>query len=319
MNGDTGEETDAGTTPRSNSTRNKVLIGGGLLIAAGAAFAMTTNRSETAWSDSDDKAEVPAQPAEATTRVAAVAGPQAPTSNPIRGVIKSKLESTIASRMTARITAMPYKTGQSFGRGALLARFDCSTIKAELTAAQAATAAYKKTYETNAELDQYEAIGKNDVAVSKANLGKASAEASAVAAQLTDCAVFAPFSGTVVEQIAHNGEVAASGQPLMKIQSGGSLEVEVIVPSLWLNWLRPGATFTFKIDETGDTVQGVVRRLGASVDPVSKTIRITGDISGATNIVLPGMSGSAEFPQALTGGALPSAATAQQVPSGNPT
>jgi membrane fusion protein, multidrug efflux system len=213
----------------------------------------------------------------------------------IRGVIKAKSEATIASRITARITYMPFKTGQSFGRGATLARFDCSTTRAQLTAAQAATDAYRKTYDTNVELDQYQAIGKNDVAVSKANLGKASAEASAISAQLVDCQISAPFSGRVVEQIAHANEVAASGQPLMKIQSGGDLEVDLIVPSRWLTWLRPGAAFAFKIDETGETVKGQIVRLGAAVDPVSKTIRVTGNLNGATALVLPGMSGSGIF------------------------
>jgi membrane fusion protein, multidrug efflux system len=303
---------------RSSGLKKTALVGGGIVLAAGAAFAMGANRGDVAWSDSDYKSEA-ATPAAAAAPVAppVVAAPTMNPANAIRGVIKSKNESTIASRMTARITSMPYRTGQSFGRGALLARFDCSTIQAELNAAKAATQAYKKTYDTNVELDQYEAIGKNDVAVSKANLGKASAEANAVAAQLTDCAVYAPFSGTVVEQIAHNGEVAASGQPLMKIQSGGNVEVEVIVPSRWLSWMRPGETFSFKIDETGDIVQGRVSRLGASVDPVSKTIRITGNISGATRLVLPGMSGSADFPQAMTKGV--AAAAPQQVPGGNPT
>jgi membrane fusion protein, multidrug efflux system len=230
-------------------------------------------------------------------RQVAVAEPVAvKTLDDVRGVITSQNEAIIASRLTAGITSMPYKAGQSFGRGALLASFDCSIQRAQLSAANAATAAYRKTYDTNVELDAYQAVGKNEVGVSKANLGKAQAEAGAVTAQLSQCAVYAPFAGKVVEQMAHPHDVAASGQPLMKIQGAGALEVQLIVPSNWLTWLKPGEPFAFKIEETGQTVQGSVMRLGASVDPVSKTIRITGSIkpeSGA--IILPGMSGSAQF------------------------
>jgi membrane fusion protein (multidrug efflux system) len=101
----------------------------------------------------------------------------------------------------------------------------------------------------------------------------------------------------VVEVIAHANEVAATGQPLMKIQDGSNLEVQIIVPSNWLTWLKPGAPFAFVIDETGQTVNGKIARFGASVDPVSKTIRVIGSLTTGGATVLPGMSGSAKFDQ----------------------
>jgi membrane fusion protein, multidrug efflux system len=262
------------------------------VAAAGIGIWIGGLKDEQQWPDEKGKA---AAVAPASDEIKAVVTESVPEENLVRGVINPSSESTISSKMTARIVAMPYGEGQSFPAGALLARFDCSQIKAELNAAQAATAAYKKTYDTNVELDQYEAVGKNEVAVSKANLGKAQAEANAVATQLSDCEVHAPFAGKVVEQIAHAREVAASGQPLLKIQSGREVELELIVPSKWLTWLRPGAGFAFKIDETGNIIRGKVKRFGASVDPVSKTIRVTGIVTERNGLVLAGMSGTATF------------------------
>ena len=255
--------------------------------------------------------------AETAPALPASAATQAAVEETIRGVVNASSESTVASRMTARILALPFSEGQSFSAGAVLARFDCSQISAQLKAAQAASAAYRKTYETNGELDEFEAVGKNEVAVSKANLGKADAEANAISAQLSDCEVRAPFSGKVVEQLAHRNDVAASGQPLLKIQSGGDVELELIVPSNWLNWLRPGATFAFKIDETGNTVRGTVRRLGAAVDPVSKTIKVTGLMTERNGLILAGMSGTASFDDARARPAGSAAAVPAPVPVAN--
>lgn len=232
---------------------------------------------------------------------AARARPTPPVEETIRGVVNASGESTVASRMTARILAMPFAEGQAFGAGAVLVRFDCASTEAQLRAAQAATAAYRTTYETQVELDSYEATGKNEVAVSRANLGKAEAEAKAISAQMTDCAVRAPFAGKVVEQMARRNDIAASGQPLLKIQSGGAVEIEMIVPSRWLTWVGSGAPFTFTIDETGKSVRGRVQRLGAAVDPVSKTIKVTGVITRADGLILAGMSGSAVFDHARAG------------------
>ena len=224
-----------------------------------------------------------------------------PVEAAIRGVIKASSTSTVASRMTARIVAMPFAEGQSFAAGAELVRFDCTASAAQLRAAEAASAAYRKTYETQVELDSYEATGRNEVAVSRANLGKADAEAKAVAAQMSDCSVRAPFAGKVVEQTARRNDIAASGQPLLKIQSGGAGEIEMIVPSRWLTWVGPGAQFSFTIDETGKSVRGRVQRLGAAVDPVSKTIKVTGAITRQDGLILAGMSGSAIFDDARAG------------------
>lgn len=272
-----------------------LMIGGGVAVGLIAlALVAFSGGDETEWSDSETGAAASEQVAEGGEAQVAPE-PEPEPALDARGVIAAKDESTIASRMTARITSMPVSEGRSFRRGATLATFDCSTIRAQLAAARAATTAYRKTYETNVELDSYEAVGKNEVAVSEANLGQAIAEANAIQAQLKDCSVSAPFSGTVVEQIANRGEVAASGQPLLKIQSGNDLEAELIVPSNWLNWLREGAEFDFQIDETGATIPGVVTRLGASVDPVSKTIRVTANIEQGEALVLPGMSGTATF------------------------
>jgi membrane fusion protein, multidrug efflux system len=278
-------------TPAAAPRNRKPLYfaGAALVMVAGAAYAFSGNDKQ--WSE----AEAPVVAAVADAPKVAAAPAAVDPSQIIRGVIASQSEATIASRMTAGIISMPYKVGQKFGRGALLASFDCSTLRAQYAAANAATMAYKKTYDTNVELDMYQAVGKNEVGVSKANLGKAAAEASAVASQLGDCAVYAPFSGVVVEQIAHANEVAATGQPLMKIQDASNLEVQIIVPSKWLVWMKPGAKFNFKVDETGQTVSGQIARLGASVDPVSKTIRVVGHLSGAGATILPGMSGSANF------------------------
>lgn len=288
------EESD--TPPATNPTRKWGLIGLGVVGAVAAGAAISGGANSVEWSDSPtkDSIAVAAAPAKANVPVT----PAAPAVDPaslVRGVINPQNESTIASKMTARIVSMPFREGQSFGQGALLASFDCSQIRAELKAAEAAATAYSKTYDTNVELDQYNAIGKNEVAVSQANLGKARAEAAAVSTQLSDCAVHAPYAGKVVEQIAHAREIAASGQPLLKIQSGTDVEMELIVPSRWLTWLRPGATFGFAVDETGNSVRGQVTRFGASVDPVSKTIRVKAKMTQSEGLILPGMSGTATF------------------------
>jgi RND family efflux transporter MFP subunit len=212
--------------------------------------------------------------------------------------VRAVREATLSSRLAARIAEMPLAEGASFSTGALLVRFDCERQAAEARAAAAAVEVQKKTVDTNEELDKFESIGKNDLSVSRSVLDKAVAESDALKAQLKDCNVYAPFSGRVVERLAHSFEGVTVGQPLLRVVDTSALELDLIAPSAWLQWLAQGSEFQFKIDETGQTVPGTVLRLTPSVDPVSKTIRVIGQFQPgkAGNRVLPGMSGTALFP-----------------------
>ena len=282
-------------------TRSKLVVAGGAVAGIGAAVLLAIP-SQVTWSDArasvthtSPRLSINLAPLVAETNVTLAGHVMTPgQAVTAHGIVQAHDAAVIASRMTALITALPLEAGQSFGKGQLLALFDCGQMQAQLAAANASASAYRKTYDTNVELDQYKAIGRNDVAVSKANLGKAEAEARAISAGTGQCRIVAPFAGTVVERIAHPHDVAAPGAPLMKIQGSGAMEVELIVPSAWLTWLKPGTSFSFALEETGATVEGRVERLGAAVDPVSKTLRITGALIGAGK-VLPGMSGTARF------------------------
>ena len=217
-----------------------------------------------------------------------------------RGVVRAVREATLASRLAARITDMPLAEGRSFKKGDLLVAFDCERQSAEARAAAAAVQVQVKTVETNRELDKFNSIGKNDLLISISQLDKATAEAEALNATLKDCKLYAPFAGRVSQHLARNFEAVSMSQPLIRVVDSSELEVELIVPSHWLQWLAPGQRFSFQLDETGTQLTSTISRIAPNVDPVSKTVRVVGQIkaaegSGQRRAVLPGMSGMAQF------------------------
>ncbi|MFM2053748.1 MAG: hypothetical protein RL456_1785 [Pseudomonadota bacterium] len=227
---------------------------------------------------------------------AAGPGAQAATAGqPVRGVVRARNVAVLSSRMAARITQMPFQEGQSFRKGDLLVGFDCERQRAESKAAWSAHRAHQKTFEVQRELETHHAIGKMEVDVTRSQMDKAAAEATAIDAGLRDCNVYAPYAGRVVEAIAQAHETPPVGQPLMRIQGADDLELQLIVPSAWMSWLRGGTQFQFRVDETGETVTAAVTRVGAAVDPVSQTVKIMAKLPAGRNPVLPGMSGTADF------------------------
>lgn len=214
---------------------------------------------------------------------------------PVRGLLKPLHEATLSSEILAKIADLPIREGKRFKKGEVLVRFDCARYKAEQAAAQAEYAARKKTSDNNAELASYNAAATLQVEVSQAETAKASAQLDAASAMLGGCTILAPWAGRVVETVAHAHETVAPGKELLRILDDSKLEIDVLVPSKWLSSLKVGTPFRFKVDETGKDYPAKVTELGARVDPVSQTIRLTGSLDNQDTGLLAGMSGSAAF------------------------
>ena len=212
-----------------------------------------------------------------------------------RGVLKAGDEAIIASGMSGRLTKAPYKTGQIFKRGSLLAQFDCTQETAELTALTQAHETLSLRYQNQEQLFQAGAAGALDVSVARSEMQQAAAERDALKARLGKCRVYAPYAGIVAEKHIAAYETPALNAPLYTIHRAGTPDISIIIPSKWLRHVDTGTRFDFTVDETGHVLSGKVSRIGAAVDPVSQTIEITGKITKPAKRALSGMSGVARF------------------------
>ncbi len=213
----------------------------------------------------------------------------------VRGVVKPLAEAQITSDLARRIQELPWRDGDRFRKGDLLIRFDCRELQAEANAARAVWRGKKLAHTNAAELHRRQAAGALAVAIAAADADKAEADAQALEARLDRCTIAAPFDGRIVERLAAPYETPTPSQPILRIVDDSALEIQIIVPSRWLKWIREGLDFTFRIDETGEPAKAKVRRIGASVDPVSQTVRIAGEFVTRSADVLGGMSGTAVF------------------------
>ena len=149
----------------------------------------------------------------------------------------------------------------------------------------------EKTYAINKRLFDMKSLSGLELEVSAAEIDKAKADVAMADAMQSKCVVEAPFAGIVVDQKAREFQYTSPGQPLLEIVDDKALELEFIVPSAWLRWLKTGFAFSIAVDETGKTYHAHVELLGGRVDPVSESIKVTGAIDGDVRDLVPGMSG----------------------------
>jgi RND family efflux transporter MFP subunit len=215
----------------------------------------------------------------------------------VRGVLHARDQAMLSSELAGRILDMPFAEGQSFKKGDVLVRFDCSAYQAQLTAAQAGVRAASEELSHNRQLAALNSVGRYEVALAEAKQAEAQAQAQVYQVQVRRCGVQAPYDGQVVQRKAQPFESVASGTPLLEIVDNRSLEIRLLVPSRWLSKLKPGEHFSFTPDETGQPLQVEVKRLGARIDEASQTLLLIASVPPTAGLVA-GMSGTARFAEA---------------------
>lgn len=209
----------------------------------------------------------------------------------IRAQLSPRDFTTLAAEIGAKVERIAVREGEHFNKGQVLIAFDCSIQRANLAEAKAALSAADKTVAVNKRLLELQTIGKLENDVAQAEADKARAKEAAGVAVVAKCSVPAPFDGRVVEQKVRAQQYVQPGQPLLDILDDSVLELDFVVPSKWLVWLKPGTEFKAAIDETAKTYPVKLVRAGARIDPVSQTVRVTGAIGGHYPELSAGMSG----------------------------
>lgn len=209
----------------------------------------------------------------------------------IRAQLLPRQFTTLAAEIGAKVNKLSVPEGGAFKAGQTLVSFDCSVQQAMLQKARAELNAAEATDKANQRLAELNSVGKLEVDLGRAGRQKAVAEVGAQQAVLGKCSIAAPFAGRVAEQKVREQQFVQPGQPLLDILDDSVLELEFLVPSAWLVWLRVGQTFDVQIDETGQRYPARFERIGARVDPVSQSVKVAAAIDGRFPELIAGMSG----------------------------
>ncbi|WP_421992689.1 efflux RND transporter periplasmic adaptor subunit [Qipengyuania sp.] len=163
------------------------------------------------------------------------------------GRVEPIQESGIGFEIGGAITSVLVDEGQSFGRGAPLARLDIDllrTRRAELVAQRARARAEQRlaanTFSRLEGLAQVNPAAASELEIDAARFEAQAREASAAAisaqighldTQIGKATLRAPFAGTVLARHADDGEVVAAGAPVLTIAALGSPRVRVGLPT----------------------------------------------------------------------------------------
>jgi membrane fusion protein (multidrug efflux system) len=232
------------------------------------------------------------------------ADPSLPGTGGNRAQLVAVRHAVISSELAGKISSIPVREGQNFRQGDTLVAYDCALHRARLERASQAENAARQKLAVAEQLGQLGSISQADLVQARGALAVAQAESSVERVMVRRCTISAPFAGRVGLTYVRAAEHVAEGKELLSIYDDSAFEIETIVPSRWMAWLKPGYPMAITIDETGQRYQASVARIAGSVDPVSQSVKVVGRLVNASErnalALLPGMSGHVQIdpPQA---------------------
>lgn len=220
---------------------------------------------------------------------------QTDTAGGIRVLLAPEQETTLVSQIAGRITAINVGLGGGFSKGSTLISFDCQEQQARIRMSEAELDSARQTHEAKLRLQGLDQAGEVEVSLAASAVEKSVAQVALYRAQMTQCAVVAPFSGRAVKLNVKAHQGVTAGQPLIEIVSTGALKLRLNAPADWVVWLKIGTPFEVAIDETGKRYSARITALNGRIDAVSQTIELEARVAGTHRELLPGMSGTALF------------------------
>ncbi|WP_019500015.1 efflux RND transporter periplasmic adaptor subunit [Pseudanabaena sp. PCC 6802] len=123
------------------------------------------------------------------------------------------------------------------------------------------------------------------------------AEASVTSASVSESygKVIAPFDGVVVQKLAYEGEMAAPGTALLKVENPDKLQLEISVPEGNLRFVRVGQPVKVRVDATNRDINAKIQQIVPAADPNSRSFLVKIPLSNSASSIS-GMFGRIDLP-----------------------
>jgi len=249
-----------------------------------------------------------------TVPTAVIQAGEMPVLFSVPGSVVSDDRIDLSSRVVGFIQRLEVREGQAVAKGDLLVQIDPADINEAIRQSQAGVAAARNDLD-DAERDvvKYVKLAADGYApaetlrkakirrdIAQSTLAKAQSVQASANAQRNYAAILSPVDGVVVARYRNVGEMAATGQPILTLESRRNIVLRVFVPETQMTKIMQDMSVGATIDALpNQALHGTVHRIVPSGDPTTRRYQV--DVSfWSEQPVLPGMFGRVEFPLGQT-------------------
>lgn len=218
----------------------------------------------------------------------------------VTGQVTAVSQAVLSSKIQGLVREVRVREGSAVKKGDVLVVLDSRDLEAELARTEAELENTKAHLARMNRLYEQESVAKQELENATRAFKVAVAGKRAAAAQLSYTLVKAPFDGVITEKRIEAGELAASGQPMLKIEDPARMRLEVTVAEGDLKAIHMGDKVEVLIDALGEQpISGAIALILPAGDPATHTFLVKVDLP-PTPGVRSGMFGRLRFEKGRT-------------------
>lgn len=206
------------------------------------------------------------------------------------GTVQEENGSSLSFPLMGRVNSVKVDLGSRVRQGQLLATLDEVSMQNTYQAAKAALKQAEDAYQRMKELHEKGSLAEMKWVEVQSKLQQAQSMEAVARKNLTDCQLYAPFSGVIAEKSLEVGQNVVPGVQVLKLVSDDRLKVRISVPETEIARVARGQKAVIEAPVlNGTKAEGVVTEKGVQANPLSRSYEVNVGIQTKNTGLLPGM------------------------------
>jgi len=218
------------------------------------------------------------------------------------GEVRGAHDAILGSAMGGFIERVLVENGDEVRRGQTLIRVDSQTASARVSQAEVELRSAQREVDRGGRLGDALAQAQRDAYQTRFDAAEAAHRSARIA--LSRSVIKAPFAGVIAELEADQGEIAAPGQPLLRLVDLDEVKVTISVSDRDVVALEEGMTASITTDAAGGVFEGAVSHINPAADLQTRSFLVDISLENPGRQLLPGMIAQVRIEAALEGAAL---------------
>ncbi len=219
--------------------------------------------------------------------------------------LEAERRAVLSAEVAGTVEAVTVEQGDRVARGQTVARVDTRALAQRLAEADAVARQAGAQFERAQALYERRSITKAQMLDAVTNRDVAQARLASARLDLSKSRLTAPWSGQVAATMVEVGDYVVPGQPVVELVEVDRLKVVAPASSGDVPYLEVGRPVKIRVDALpGEVFEGTITRLGAELDPSSRTLDVEAELANPDGRLRPGMLATLEVPRQTLAGAL---------------
>ncbi len=207
----------------------------------------------------------------------------------VHGNVKADKAAALSAFMPGRVRGIKVQAGDRVSAGQLLVSVDNDLAGKQIAQAESGYELAKTTFEKQDALWKQHIGSEMMFLQAKAQKDQAEAGLATLREQQRLSNITAPFNGTIDEVMLRDGDMVASGVPVLRIVDLSGVQLEADVPESYVRSVKNGSLVKVSFPSVGETFDAKVDHVGEYIDPANRTFKVAVRVPKSENYMRPNL------------------------------